>query len=295
MLDPVAIETLEAVVDHGTIALAAEQLHKAPSAVSYHLRRLEESVGLRLLDRSGYRLTLTAEGSAFLEEARGVLRQLRELGSIAARFDQGWEPRLRIIYDGALPPGPILAALGEMERQRAPTRVDLSVSFLDRAQQAFDRGEADIVVAAVLQPRHDLIVRDLQRLSFVLCCGARHALAGLESVSLSRLRRETELVVPGLAADAGFYKRHFGGRRIFRMSDFHTKLAALSRGLGFGWLPVYMAAPHLDNGDLSVVRYEGGSSYDLVPQFASRVDQPLGRAGRLLLERFVQDDWSGPG
>lgn len=59
-LDPNALEALEAVIDCGSVSAAAGALNKAQSAISYHLRRLEGQLGIAVLDRSGYRLKLTA-------------------------------------------------------------------------------------------------------------------------------------------------------------------------------------------------------------------------------------------
>jgi DNA-binding transcriptional LysR family regulator len=49
---------------------AAERLHVAQPAVSEQVRKLEEELGARLLDRTHRRVSLTDAGSAMLEAAR---------------------------------------------------------------------------------------------------------------------------------------------------------------------------------------------------------------------------------
>ena len=53
-----------ALVEHGSFAAAAEHLHRTHPTVHAALTALESQLGIVLLDRSGYRVALTAEGAA---------------------------------------------------------------------------------------------------------------------------------------------------------------------------------------------------------------------------------------
>ena len=61
------------IVDLGSFARAAEDLHVAPSALSKRVSRLEDRLGVRLLNRTTRRLALTAEGEIYLARARDIL------------------------------------------------------------------------------------------------------------------------------------------------------------------------------------------------------------------------------
>src|SRR3954452_11997498 len=54
---------------------AAERLHVAQPAVSEQIRKLEQELGVQLLNRTHRSVSLTEAGSAMLDEARRVLRQ----------------------------------------------------------------------------------------------------------------------------------------------------------------------------------------------------------------------------
>lgn len=103
---------------------------------------------------------------------------------------------------------------------------------------------------------------------------------------------ELELIVAGLADDAAVHWRQFNSRQIFRLGDFQTKLLAIRHGLGYGWLPQYMAGPLLRSGQLSSVRYDNGQSDRLAPYFAWRLSRPLGRAGTIVRSFLENQDWS---
>ncbi|MFJ3956690.1 LysR family transcriptional regulator [Arthrobacter sp. NPDC090010] len=72
-LDVVPLRSLVAVASCGGFHRAAAALHLSQSAVSQHVRRLEQVVGAPLVERSGRRTTFTPRGEALIAEARRLL------------------------------------------------------------------------------------------------------------------------------------------------------------------------------------------------------------------------------
>ncbi len=68
-----------AVSTHGSVTAAAEFLHVSQPAVSTQIRKLEDSLGHLLFDRSGRGMELTPEGRVVLEYARDIFRLGQEL------------------------------------------------------------------------------------------------------------------------------------------------------------------------------------------------------------------------
>ncbi|MGB7739085.1 MAG: LysR family transcriptional regulator, partial [Steroidobacteraceae bacterium] len=85
-LDLDALRALDAVIRDGGFARAALRLHKVQSAVSYQIRKLERQLGLKLVDRDGYRVRLTAAGEVVLAEGRRLLAQAEHIESVARQF-----------------------------------------------------------------------------------------------------------------------------------------------------------------------------------------------------------------
>lgn len=75
------MEVFTRVVATGSFSAAARQLGQTPSAISRAVTRLEERLRVRLLVRSTRNLTPTAEGEAYLAEARVLLDQLEDMES----------------------------------------------------------------------------------------------------------------------------------------------------------------------------------------------------------------------
>jgi DNA-binding transcriptional LysR family regulator len=86
MLDPDLLRAFVAVAETGSVTAAAGRVHRTQSAVSMQIRRLEELLGRRLLDRSGRGVALSAEGELLLPHARALLRAERE---VLALFAEG--------------------------------------------------------------------------------------------------------------------------------------------------------------------------------------------------------------
>ena len=109
-IDIDAFNVLQVLVEEGSFAKAAERLHKAQSAVSYQVKKLEEHLGVQLFSRDQYRAELTSEGRVILAEGQRLLQHLANIEHLASRFSEGWEPKLELVIDGALPMEPISGA-----------------------------------------------------------------------------------------------------------------------------------------------------------------------------------------
>ena len=72
-----ALKAFEAVSRHSNVSRAAQELHVTPSAVSHLIRRLEESFGAKLLERSGRNIRLTNFGQATALELQNAFHSLR--------------------------------------------------------------------------------------------------------------------------------------------------------------------------------------------------------------------------
>jgi len=78
-IDPDLLRTFITVVECGGFSQAAERLLRGQSAVSLQIKRLEERLGVRLLDRNPRHVALTSEGELILDHARRILSLNDEL------------------------------------------------------------------------------------------------------------------------------------------------------------------------------------------------------------------------
>jgi DNA-binding transcriptional LysR family regulator len=94
MLDTDQLRSFLAIVDSGSFTKAAERVHKTQSAVSMHVRRLEEQLGCALFVKHGRGARLTEEGERLIEFARRIVQI--EAGAFAALSRKGLRGAARL-------------------------------------------------------------------------------------------------------------------------------------------------------------------------------------------------------
>ena len=101
------LRTFVAVAELGTVSKATLRLRITQPALSRQIMDLQQELGLRLFDRVGRRLILTAEGEQFLGHCRGVLAHIDALGERAEILRRGDTGVLKV----AAPPHTIESVL----------------------------------------------------------------------------------------------------------------------------------------------------------------------------------------
>ena len=94
MLDTDQLRSFLAIVDSGSFTRAGERVNKTQSAVSMHIRRLEEQLGCALFVRQGRSARLTAEGERLIDFARRIIQV--EQGAVAALSRKGLNGAVRL-------------------------------------------------------------------------------------------------------------------------------------------------------------------------------------------------------
>jgi DNA-binding transcriptional LysR family regulator len=289
-IDIDAFNVLQVLVEEGSFAKASERLHKAQSAVSYQVKKLEQHLGVTLFNRDNYRAELTAEGKVILAEGQRLLQHLANIEHLASRFSQGWEPKLELVIDGALPMEPIMTALKRMSEHNIPTKIQLNMEFLGGVQHRFERDQADLMLVKDYRTGPSYHPKDLPSITSVLVASSQHPLSQLKQISLPELQQHVELTIedssPGKRARD---EMQFGGDKVFYLSGFIMKKNALLKGLGFGWMPDFLIAEELVKQDLIAIDFIGGNRFSFTPQLVSTLERPLGRAGQLFTELILQE------
>ena len=111
-----ALRLFLGVVDAGSLSAAAEVLGHTASGVSRGLSRLEEDLGVTLLNRTTRRMELTEEGKHFLPKARQIVASLEEAEECMRMVHQRPAGRLRgpmVVSMRPVPPEHLSAAIRE--------------------------------------------------------------------------------------------------------------------------------------------------------------------------------------
>ena len=284
-IDIDSFRVLQVLVESGSYAKAAERLHKAQSAVSYQIKKLELHLGVQLLSRDQYRAELTEAGEVILAEGQRLLSHLGNIEQLAERFNEEWEPKLSLVIDGALPMTPILSALKRIAEHEIPTKIQLKMEFLGGVQYSFEKHQANIMLVKDFERKPNYRATSLPQIKNVLVVSSEHSLAELKKVNLMTLQQFVELTIEDSSLDSSKADDlQFGGEKVFYLSGFMMKKTALLEGLGFGWMPEFLIKKEVANGSLVTVDFVNDNIYHFTPHLVTTSERPLGKAGQLLTQ-----------
>ncbi|VFR16286.1 Transcriptional regulator, LysR family [plant metagenome] len=170
-----AMQTFAKVVELGSFAAAAERLDLARSAVTRQIAFLEQKYGVRLLNRTTRKLSLTDAGRAFQERIQPILAEMSELELTLQEKGQRPSGLLRVSAPftfGILHLGPAISAYME---QYPDVAIDLELS--DRTVDLVEEG-FDLALRLGTPADSSLVARPLSEQRMRLCAApaylARH-------------------------------------------------------------------------------------------------------------------------
>jgi len=253
------------------------------------VRTLEDQVGIKLVDRSGYRSQLTPAGQRVLEQCRKLLATERELASLCAEMRAGWEPSLKVVFDGVFPAEPILRVVGELAADRAPTRIEVAVAFLARVEETFERDEADLMITVLPPEGPGLQGVALPEIRARLVAHKKHPAARRRrALTTDDLSGHVLVTVQGSDPRLQLSTGQLEQRSTVRLPDFHAKKAAILQGIGLGWLPEHLIVRELERRELVPLELDGRRWHSFEPRLYYRQGQRLGRAGTRLVEALTR-------
>lgn len=278
---------LQAIVDHGGFAQAADHLHRSQSSVSYMVSRLQEQVGVDLLVMVGRKARLTDHGKALLRSASELLAGAHRLEHTAASLRQGWESEIGLAVDVAFPKPLLLRALARFTQSVTQTRVQLREVVLSGADEALLDQGADIVIGTRVPSQ--FLGKLLIDVEFIAVAHPDHALFHLgRALTMDDLRLELQIV----ARDSGTSKPRddgwLGAAQRWTVTSMETSADMVASGLGFAWLPRHVIQPMLDTGRVAPLPLTEGGTRRVPLYLVSGKPGQIGPAARELSE-ILQD------
>ena len=278
--------TLQAVVDQGGYAQAAETLHRSQSSVSYAVARLQEQLGMQLLRIDGRKAVLTEAGSVLLRRSRQLVNQASQLEDLAQHLDQGWEAEVRLVVDAAYPNTRLIRALSAFIPQSRGCRVRLREEVLSGVEEVLLGGDADLAIGGpVVIELPDLQRQTIGAVELVPVAAPAHPLAQT-GVQPGESRRHLQLVLTDRSALSDGREFSVLSPQTWRLADLGAKHELLRQGIGWGNMPAHMVRGDLASGALTLLDLpeKPGATYPLNALW--RRDSRLGPATSWLIDAF---------
>ncbi|CAN7680464.1 LysR substrate-binding domain-containing protein [Variovorax paradoxus] len=258
-----ALQAFARVVEAGSFTKAAQTLHMSKTTVTQLVQQLEARLRVRLFNRTTRQVRVTAEGAAYYDRVVRLLADLEDADASLLGASASPRGRLRVDVPTPFARMILVPALPAFHARHPEIQLELGVS--DRMVDLIG-DNVDCVLRGGELTDSSLTARRVGELRlgvFAAPCyleragtpahpneleGTHHRIVGYLSTRSGK--------VAALRMQRGAEHIELQGRYVVAVDDGNAYLAAGVAGMGVLWLPHYMAAPHVAQGEL-VPLFEG--------------------------------------
>ncbi|MDQ7988051.1 MAG: LysR family transcriptional regulator [Candidatus Dactylopiibacterium sp.] len=241
------------VVKSRSFSAAAAQLGVSKSHVSKAVARLEGALGVRLLQRSTRRLSLTEVGGAYFEHCERILEEITQAGETVNRLHL--EPRgtLRISTSVAFGTLHVASALPAFMAQHPDLKVDMTIS--DRLVDLVEEGY-DLALRIIAEPSENLVARQIAPIRRKICASPDYLARRGTPRTPQALSGHNCLDYTYQSGQGVWRLQGPGGEHVvpvsgsLRINDDEALSQAVVGGLGLAMLPTFIAGQFLQGGQL---------------------------------------------
>jgi DNA-binding transcriptional LysR family regulator len=276
---------LQAVVDVGSYAKAAEKLNKSQSSLNHAVAKLQNQLGIDLLEVIGRRTYLTPAGEIMLRRSRQVLTDIEELEHLADTLNKGWEPEIKVAVEVLYPRTILFDILKNFLPQSRNSRLKISNEVISGSAEAIRNKSADIVITNIIPAGH--IGNTLCHIELIPVCGVKHSLNTEQPINIEQLAEHLQLVI----SETGDSKNNTGwlkAEQRWTLDTFQDAVEVMKTGIGFCWLPQWLAEQAIKEKTLKRIKLNHYSSRSVAMQLVIPDRDNLGPGGKTLEQLFYQ-------
>src|SRR5712672_3756115 len=254
----VALQAFARVVELGGFTKAADSLQLPKTTVSDLVQSLEKHLGVRLLQRTTRRVSVTSDGAAFYERSVHVLAELDDAEASVMQARVTPKGRLRVDMPGALARLFIIPQLPQFLARYPDLRLELGMGL--RPTDLMEEG-MDCVVRFGVQPDSTLVARRVGTMTSICCASPaylrEHGIPRTtEELSTHRCvnyvsHRTGRVLDWQFARDGQKVQLTLDG--VLAVYDHDAYLVAGLMSFGIVKVANYMARPYLESGELMQV------------------------------------------
>lgn len=273
------------IVEHGSFSSASRVLDISRASVSYHIKKLEQQLGVTLFYRSTRSISLTDAGQRYYKRCAAVVEEARLAQQDMESFKLEPKGKLKITCPEGVGAALIAPIVSEFKQQHA--KVDIELILTDRVINLVAEG-VDVGIRGAASPMRDSDLQSIKLPPHSMCLCASPAYlqqhgwpsipadlhnhqwviytASSTNVVLSKTNKSVSVTMEGSVETNHAYSR--------------TQFVL--DGHGLGKLPMYVAAPFIADGSLQCILQD----YSLAPVELYAVF-PAGAARQKKLRLFL--------
>ncbi len=292
--------TFAKVVETRSFSAAAQALASSKSLVSKQVGNLESALGVRLLNRTTRRMSLTEIGAAYYEHCARIAQEIDAAAETVTQLQV--EPRgvLRVtspVIFASLHLAPALRTFLQRYEQ-----VEVEVNASDRVVDIVDEGY-DLAIRITDHPAPNMVARRIAPVRWVTCASPGYLERHGTPQTPQELAHHQCLVYQGIPALRSGWRYRVGSREVAvqvsgkcRVNNSEMLLQLALDGMGIVLFPTYILGHHLQSGRLKEILPDSVANPDMslyATYLPNRYMQPKVRAFiDHLLEHFgPQPHW----
>ena len=282
------LRTLIAVCKHGTFASAGEHIGLTQSAVSSQIRRIEESLGFTLFDRTGRSATLNSAGKTVLERAELICTLFAKLGD--PPDEQSTQGLLRIGAIASAQSTLVVRALDQLRTTLPLVRVHVAPGVSLRLMDDLDAGRID--AAVMIRPPFgmppDMTWQALAHEPFVLVVPKDGSTSKdwREMLQVRPFLRYDRVSFGGRMAEAFLRRQAINVKEAIELDEIDALIQLVANGMGVALVPLVEAhlplpdtvravslGEHTFYREIGLLQRRGRTSSPIVAHFAHCLTQ----------------------
>ena len=277
--------TFAKVVETHSFSAAAEELKTSKSQVSKQISNLESALGVRLLNRTTRRMSLTEIGAAYYEHCARIAQEVDAAAETVTQLQA--EPRgvLRItspVIFASLHLAPAIQAF--LKRY---DKVEIELNATDRIIDIVEEGY-DLAIRITDHPSPTMVARQIAPLRWVTCASPEYLERKGTPQTPHDLLEHDCLLYHGIPASREGWRYKVGNKEVavnvggrYRVNNSEALLQLAIGGMGIVMFPTYVLGHHLKSGRLKVILPDSVANPDMslyVTYLPNRYMQPKVRA-----------------
>jgi LysR family transcriptional activator of glutamate synthase operon len=290
------LECFLAVAEEGHFTRAAARLHLAQSAVSQRIAKLEQELGIPLLERTTRSVRLTGAGVILAERARGILSDLRAARDELANYAGISSGRLTVGASQTMGPVDLSALLSGFHRMYPNVELIVREGLSVDLAGALAEGDLDLAFTTLSAGERDTQLRShrVASESLVAVVSRTDRLASRRSVRLGELRDRVFVSFrPGATIRRQIedvaLQEGFAPRIGFETNDVVRMRSLVAHGLGVAVMP-RSDAEQPGPSTSSVTLADGGLTFEVFVSW--RASRSMPPAAAKLLDALLADETS---
>ncbi|WP_028865630.1 LysR family transcriptional regulator [Psychromonas aquimarina] len=269
----------------GSIQAAAVKLNKSHTTLIYAVKRLEEQLGISLVQIKGRRAVLSDDGKSLLRRADTMLEQARELEEISTQLAKGIESEITVAIDHLCDRRWLYQPMADYLTQNSSTSIQVVETSLSKTTQMVAAEQADISIITL--PVTNYPCEAFGIVTMLPVVSKSHPLADKQPLCSADFTTSSQIVVRDLGCDTKQDVGWLKSRQRITVDNFDHAWQAVEQGVGFCRLPEHLLKSRsMEN--IVILKVENAQQYQVPMHLTLPKGAKTGPAGKCLYQLLLE-------